>query len=172
MILIWELHVTRVYLQTAFQLNLAQFLLLRQKNKKECGDQDAHFWDAFSTIFSHTHHCNNNASFVHGITLISIHCSCTLPVLLQNMSWCRILEYHSYHKISDTINNHLWVFDFRWLAQQLSLLSFQADHWLSPWLSVPPTRRQSLAHNSALLCSWSIPQSSPWAVVETGSPST
>lgn len=69
---------------TAFQLNLAQFLQLRQKPKEVCADQDAYFWDTCSTFSSCTDHSINSNSFVHSITLIGIHCSCTLPELLQN----------------------------------------------------------------------------------------
>lgn len=172
MILIWEFHVTGVYLHNSLPAEFGTIPIDQtKKTPKLCADQDAHFGDAFSTIFSHTHHCINNTSFFHNITLISIHCRCT--VLLQNTSWCCTLEYHSYHKISDTISNHLWRLWFQ-VTCSAAIPSVCSGGSLTDsvydFLSLQQEGR--LAQNSALLCSWFTPQSSPWTVAETAPPST
>lgn len=151
-------------------MNLAHFLLLRQ-NKPTTTKMCAYFWDAFRAILSCADHNINSNSFVHGITLISIHCSCTLPVLLQNTSNAIHYDITATHKISDTISSSLWEF---WCQMTCSAASpfvpagRSLSHSVCAFLCLQ--QQGSLAHNSVLLCSWFIPQSSPWTVGETDPP--
>lgn len=128
---------------TAFQLNLAPFLQLRQKPKEGCAHQDAYIWDTFSTFSSCTDHSINSNSFVHSITLIGIHCSCTLPELLQNTP-CAI---HSNITVTTELVTQLATAsgksEFTWLSLQLCLLSLQADHWLTPSLPFCASSRRA-----------------------------
>lgn len=144
----------------------------RQKPKKVRAAQVAHFWDAFSTIFSPTRHCLNTTSSVHSVTLISIQRSCVGQSCSKACPGT--LEYFSCHNINGTIHNHPWGVWFQ-VTCSAAIPSFPSGHttdWLAPRLAVPPRRRPSLVYNRTLLCGRFIPWSSLWAEAETGLPST
>lgn len=160
--LIPELHVPHVYLHNRLLGEFGTFSIV-------C----AYFWDAVRKILSCADHNTNRNSFVHGRTLINVHCSCILPVLLQNISSAIHYGITATHKISDTISSSLWEF---WCQMTCSAASpfvpagRSLSHSVCAFLCLQ--QQGSLAHNSALLCSWFIPRSSLWAVDETDPPTT